>query len=129
MTAEVSASRSAPVPRRGKSARAPARRVAVPAGDDASPRLRLRTMIAAARRDGRTVVVSLMGAKQGWEEAVQLSDRIIVLRHGGQIHADIPIDLPHPRRASDPEVAAVQAEILGRFETMDVVVEEEATAA
>jgi NitT/TauT family transport system ATP-binding protein len=62
-------------------------------------------------------------------EAVQLSDRIIVLRHGGQIHADIPIDLPHPRRASDPEVAAVQAEILGRFETMDVVVEEEATVA
>jgi NitT/TauT family transport system ATP-binding protein len=61
-------------------------------------------------------------------EAVQLSDRIIVLRHGGQIHADIPIDLPHPRRASDPEVAAVQAEILGRFETMDGVMEE-ATAA
>jgi NitT/TauT family transport system ATP-binding protein len=61
-------------------------------------------------------------------EAVQLSDRIIVLRHGGRIHADIPIDLPHPRRASDPEVAAVQAEILGRFETMDDFVEE-ATAA
>jgi NitT/TauT family transport system ATP-binding protein len=62
-------------------------------------------------------------------EAVQLSDRIIVLRHGGQIHADIPIDLPHPRRASDPEVAAVQAELLGRFETMDVAVEQEATVA
>ena len=61
-------------------------------------------------------------------EAVQLSDRIIVLQHGGRIFADIPIDLPHPRRASDPEVAAVQAEILGRFETMDGVVEE-ATAA
>jgi NitT/TauT family transport system ATP-binding protein len=61
-------------------------------------------------------------------EAVQLSDRIIVLRHGGRIHGDIPIELPHPRRASDPEVAAVQAEILGRFETMDGVMEE-ATAA
>jgi NitT/TauT family transport system ATP-binding protein len=61
-------------------------------------------------------------------EAVQLSDRIIVLRHGGHIHADIPIDLPHPRRASDPEVAAVQAEILGRFETMDAVVQEPAAA-
>jgi NitT/TauT family transport system ATP-binding protein len=61
-------------------------------------------------------------------EAVQLSDRIIVLQHGGRIFADIPIDLPHPRRASDPEVAAVQAEILGRFETMDGVLEE-ATAA
>lgn len=52
-------------------------------------------------------------------EAVQLSDRIIVLAHGGRIHADIAIDLPRPRRASDPEVAAVQAEILGRFETME----------
>jgi NitT/TauT family transport system ATP-binding protein len=52
-------------------------------------------------------------------EAVQLSDRIIVMAHGGRIHADIPIDLPRPRRASDPEVAAVQAEILGRFETME----------
>lgn len=60
-------------------------------------------------------------------EAVQLSDRIIVLAHGGRIHADIPIDLPRPRRASDPEVAAVQAEILGRFETMEGFVE--ATAA
>jgi NitT/TauT family transport system ATP-binding protein len=60
-------------------------------------------------------------------EAVQLSDRIIVLAHGGRIHADIPIDLPRPRRASDPEVAAVQAEILGRFETMEGFAE--ATAA
>jgi NitT/TauT family transport system ATP-binding protein len=62
-------------------------------------------------------------------EAVQLSDRIIVLAHGGRIHGDIPIELPHPRRASDPEVAAVQAEILGRFESMEVQVEKEATAA
>ena len=61
-------------------------------------------------------------------EAVQLSDRIIVLAHGGRIHADIPIDLPRPRRASDPEVAAVQAEILGRFETMEGFAEEEEAA-
>jgi NitT/TauT family transport system ATP-binding protein len=59
-------------------------------------------------------------------EAVQLSDRIIVLAHGGRIYDDIRIDLPRPRRASDPEVAAVQAEILGRFETMEGVA---ATAA
>jgi NitT/TauT family transport system ATP-binding protein len=52
-------------------------------------------------------------------EAVQLSDRIIVLAHEGRIHADIAIDLPRPRRASDPEVAAFQAEILGRFEDME----------
>ena len=52
-------------------------------------------------------------------EAVQLSDRIVVLAHEGRIHADIAIDLARPRRASDPEVAAVQAEILGRFESME----------
>jgi len=52
-------------------------------------------------------------------EAVQLSDRIVVLSHGGRIHADIAIDLPRPRKASDPEVAGVQAEILGRFESME----------
>jgi NitT/TauT family transport system ATP-binding protein len=49
-------------------------------------------------------------------EAVQLSESIIVMTHGGRVHADFRIDLPHPRKASDPEVAAVQAEILGEFE-------------
>jgi NitT/TauT family transport system ATP-binding protein len=53
-------------------------------------------------------------------EAVQLSDRIIVLAPGGKIFDDIGIDLPHPRRASDPKVATLQAEILGRFEEMQV---------
>jgi NitT/TauT family transport system ATP-binding protein len=51
-------------------------------------------------------------------EAVQLSDRIIVLAPGGRIFDDITIDLPHPRRATDPKVATLQAEILGRFEEM-----------
>lgn len=51
-------------------------------------------------------------------EAVQLSDRIIVLEPGGLIFDDISIDLPHPRRASDTKVATLQAEILGRFEDM-----------
>jgi NitT/TauT family transport system ATP-binding protein len=51
-------------------------------------------------------------------EAVQLSDRIIVLAPGGTIYDDISIDLPHPRKASDPKVATQQAEILGRFEEM-----------
>jgi NitT/TauT family transport system ATP-binding protein len=51
-------------------------------------------------------------------EAVQLSDRIIVLAPGGRIFDDITIDLPHPRRAADPKVATQQAEILGRFEEM-----------
>jgi NitT/TauT family transport system ATP-binding protein len=49
-------------------------------------------------------------------EAVQLSEKIIVMTHGGRIHAEFPISLAHPRKASDPEVAALQAEILGEFE-------------
>jgi NitT/TauT family transport system ATP-binding protein len=49
-------------------------------------------------------------------EAVQLSEKIIVMSRDGRIHADFPIDLPHPRSASDPEVAALQAEVLGEFE-------------
>lgn len=53
-------------------------------------------------------------------EAVQLSDRIIVLAPGGRIFDDISIDLPHPRRATDAKVAMLQAEILARFEEMHV---------
>jgi NitT/TauT family transport system ATP-binding protein len=51
-------------------------------------------------------------------EAVQLSDRIIIMEHSGSIHGDIEIDLPHPRKISDPKVALRQAEILGIFESM-----------
>jgi NitT/TauT family transport system ATP-binding protein len=38
------------------------------------------------------------------------------MTHGGRIHAQFEIDLPHPRKASDPQVAALQAEVLGAFE-------------
>ncbi|MCV7229226.1 ABC transporter ATP-binding protein [Mycolicibacterium komossense] len=52
-------------------------------------------------------------------EAVQLSDRIVVLAPGGRIHETIEVDLPRPRRASDPDVALMQAEVLARFETLE----------
>lgn len=52
-------------------------------------------------------------------EAVQLSDRVIIMAHGGRVYADIPITLPHPRKISDPAVAMQQAEILGQFEEME----------
>lgn len=51
-------------------------------------------------------------------EAVELSDRIIVLQHGGKVFEDIPIDLPRPRRQSDSRVAMLQAEVLARLENM-----------
>ena len=56
-------------------------------------------------------------------EAVQLSDRIIVLAQSGRLYADIPIALPRPRRASDTAVATAQAQILQRFEAMQEEVE------
>jgi NitT/TauT family transport system ATP-binding protein len=52
-------------------------------------------------------------------EAVQLSNRIITLAHGGTVFDDTTLDLPFPRRASDPEFAQHQATILGRFEDME----------
>lgn len=52
-------------------------------------------------------------------EAVQLSNRIITLAHGGTVFDDTVVNLPFPRKASDPDFAAQQAEILGRFETME----------
>jgi NitT/TauT family transport system ATP-binding protein len=51
-------------------------------------------------------------------EAVELSDRIIVLQPGGRIFEDIAIELPRPRKQSDPAVAMLQAEVLARLETM-----------
>jgi len=56
-------------------------------------------------------------------EAVQLSDRIIVLATGGRLYDDITIDLPRPRRASDTAVATAQAQVLQRFESMQEEVE------
>lgn len=51
-------------------------------------------------------------------EAVQLSDRIIMLEPGGRIRADMAIDVPRPRRQADPHFAMVQAEVLQKLEEM-----------
>jgi NitT/TauT family transport system ATP-binding protein len=51
-------------------------------------------------------------------EAVLLSNRLLMMSSAGVIHRDIPIDLPHPRRQTDRDVAMLQAEILELFEDM-----------
>ena len=54
-------------------------------------------------------------------EAVELSDRVIVLRVGGYIADDIQIDLPFPRDPSQNEVALAKADLMRRFEQMDLL--------
>ena len=39
-------------------------------------------------------------------EAVLLSNRVLMMRPGGVLHADIPVDLPYPRNQTDPAVGA-----------------------
>jgi NitT/TauT family transport system ATP-binding protein len=43
---------------------------------------------------------------------------VLILASGGRLYADLPIELPYPRKASDKEVAMAQAELLRRFEEM-----------
>jgi NitT/TauT family transport system ATP-binding protein len=52
-------------------------------------------------------------------EAVQLSNRVIIVAHGGRKYAEITIDLPYPRHQTDAAVAGKQAEILELFEEME----------
>ena len=52
-------------------------------------------------------------------EAAELSDRILMLAPGGTIHEDIAVDLPRPRKASNEEVAVLEASILRRFEDLE----------
>jgi NitT/TauT family transport system ATP-binding protein len=52
-------------------------------------------------------------------EAVQLSNRIIIVAYGGRNFADLTIDLPYPRLQTDPAVATMQARILEVFEDME----------
>jgi NitT/TauT family transport system ATP-binding protein len=54
-------------------------------------------------------------------EAVELSTKTIVLRKGGHIEEQIDIDLPFPRDGGNPQVALAKADLLRRFETMDLV--------
>jgi sulfonate transport system ATP-binding protein len=50
-------------------------------------------------------------------EAVQLSDRILVMRgHPGRIHREIRVDLPRPRARTAPAVRALEEEIVAALD-------------
>lgn len=48
-------------------------------------------------------------------EAVELSERIIVLRRGGRIGGDLDVDLPFPRRPLSVEVTSMKASVFDMF--------------
>ncbi len=54
-------------------------------------------------------------------EAVELSNRILVFAKGGVLKDDIQVDLPFPRDPSDEQVAIAKANVLKKFEELDLV--------
>jgi NitT/TauT family transport system ATP-binding protein len=52
-------------------------------------------------------------------EAVLLSDRVLMMKAGGELYSDVPVPLERPRRQTDAQVATLQAEILASFEVME----------
>ena len=47
------------------------------------------------------------------EEALVLADRVVVLRgHPGRVHEIVPVDLPRPRRRTDPDFQAYKQHLL-----------------
>lgn len=54
-------------------------------------------------------------------EAVELSNRIIILAKGGKLRQDVPVDLPYPRDPADDRVALMKADVLRQFEELDLI--------
>ena len=54
-------------------------------------------------------------------EAVELSDRIVILAKGGKLRQDLSVDLPFPRDPADDKVALMKAEVLREFEELDLI--------
>jgi NitT/TauT family transport system ATP-binding protein len=54
-------------------------------------------------------------------EAVELSNRILVFAKGGKLEDDLQIDLPFPRDPADEEVAVAKAQVLRKFEELDLI--------
>jgi NitT/TauT family transport system ATP-binding protein len=55
-------------------------------------------------------------------EAVELSNRILILSRGGVMRDDVTLDLPFPRDPTDPKVAVTKADVMRRFEELDLIV-------
>jgi hypothetical protein len=69
------------------------------------------------RADVASELCSYAPRLAGVREAVQLSDRIIILEFGGETFADIEVGLSYPRLQSDQAVSTM-SEILAVFEEM-----------
>jgi NitT/TauT family transport system ATP-binding protein len=54
-------------------------------------------------------------------EAVELSNRIVVFAKGGKLKDDLQIELPFPRDPANDEVAVAKAQVLRKFEELDLV--------
>jgi NitT/TauT family transport system ATP-binding protein len=54
-------------------------------------------------------------------EAVELSGRIVILGRGGQLRDQIEVELPYPRDPADADVALMKADVMRRFEELDLV--------
>ena len=54
-------------------------------------------------------------------EAVELSNRILVFASGGRLEDDLQIDLPFPRDPAEEDVAVAKAQVLRKFEELDLV--------
>lgn len=52
-------------------------------------------------------------------EAVELSNRILVMEAGGRLREDKAISLPFPRDPADPDVALLKAEVLRQFDDLE----------
>ncbi|MPZ88236.1 MAG: ATP-binding cassette domain-containing protein [Nitriliruptorales bacterium] len=54
-------------------------------------------------------------------EAVELSNRILVFATGGRLVDDITVDLPFPRDPARDDVAVAKAQVLRKFEELDLI--------
>lgn len=54
-------------------------------------------------------------------EAVELSNRIVILAKGGKLQQHMEVDLPFPRDPADDRVALMKADVLRQFEELDLV--------